>query len=129
LQVKKFTFSKKERLCRKKYIQELFEDGSSFFLHPFKVHYHVHKNTDIDNIQILISVPKKFYKKAIDRNLIKRRVREVYRLNKHILNDISINKLFIAYIYVGREILPYNEMLQKLKQALFRLKEEVDVRN
>jgi len=122
LQVKRFTFRKKERLCRKKYIRELFEKGSSFFLFPFKILYLIHTHTDVANLQILISVSKKHHKKAVDRNLLKRRIREAYRINKHILEINPDKNIFFAYIYVGGEVLPFNQIELKLKQALIRLK-------
>ena len=76
------TFKRGERLSSKKTINELFTDGNSFFMHPFKVAW---KNTDLDSdfpVQILISVSKRNFKKAVDRNKIKRQIRESFRKNK-----------------------------------------------
>ncbi len=120
----RFTLRKKERLSSKKHIQELFDDGSSFFLFPFKVFYQAH-NEDTLPTQWLISVPKKLHKRAVDRNLIKRRVREAYRLHKHQISLSSEKSLFIAYIYVSKEILPYSEIENKLNQSLHRLNKEM----
>ena len=75
----KFTFKKSERLSQKKSIQELFDKGSSFYLYPFKVFF---IPSEAPDHQILISVPKNIFKRAVDRNTIKRRIREGYRLNK-----------------------------------------------
>jgi ribonuclease P protein component len=68
-------------------------------------------------------VPKRNFKKAVDRNKIKRRLRESYRSNKMLLNvgENKINSYFIAYIYVGKQILPYKEIEDKLKSSLGRL--------
>ena len=120
----RFTFKKKERLSRKKYIQELFNNGSSFFLYPFKVFYLPH-NEEGTPTQWLISVPKKLHKTAVARNLIKRRVREAYRLHKNQINLSSGKSLFIAYIYVSNEILPYEEIENKLNLSFVRLNKEI----
>ncbi|MEO5978908.1 MAG: ribonuclease P protein component [Chryseolinea sp.] len=108
----KFTFRKEERLSREKIIQELFDKGSSFYLFPFKVFYMVHPDKTSENTQVLISASKKLFKRAVDRNLIKRRMREAYRLNKHQLN--VQNKWVIAYIYSVKEILPSVQMKERL---------------
>lgn len=105
-----FSFKKAERLSKKKLIQELFSKGSSFYLHPFKVIYL--KSTDSEVNQILISVPKSNFKRAVDRNTIKRRIREGYRLNKSALT--SDKNFLIAYIYSAKEILPSAVIHQKI---------------
>ncbi len=83
----------------------------------------IHTHTDVSNRQVLISVSKKQYKKAADRNLLKRRIREAYRVNKHILDINPDKNIFFAYIYVGRELMPFKKIESKLKQALIRLKD------
>ncbi|WP_317039302.1 ribonuclease P protein component [Roseivirga sp. 4D4] len=120
----KYTFPKSERLHSKKLIKELFEKGSSFYLYPYKVIYL--PQDDIESNQVLISVSKKKFKKAVTRNLIKRKIKEAYRLNKHLLTDESqaLPKLLIGYIYTGKDILPYQTIEGKLKKSLLRLKKE-----
>ncbi|HET6543977.1 MAG TPA: ribonuclease P protein component [Chryseolinea sp.] len=114
----KFTFKKEERLFKEKIIQELFDKGSSFYLYPFKVFYSPNRDRQYPYHQILISVSKKNFKKAVDRNLIKRRIREGYRLNKNQLGDQ--NKLVIAYIYSAKEILPSVQIHERLVKTFKR---------
>lgn len=115
----KFTFKKEERLSREKIIQELFEKGSSFYLYPFKVYFMHNPNPDSTAHQVLISVSKKNFKRAVDRNSIKRRIREAYRLNKNLL--AGQNKLAIAYIYSVKEILPTAQIQERLVKTFKRL--------
>lgn len=116
--MRQFTFPKKERLSKEKDIQELFKKGSSFYLFPFKILFLPQITEEAPN-QVLISVSKKNFKSAPDRNLIKRRIRESYRLNKHILPPGSSVKL--GFIYTHKEILPGPEISQKMVHALRRL--------
>ena len=118
------TFSKSERLCSKKSIKELFNRGFSFYTYPFKVIYLPNPDKSIDKSQILISVPKHVFKKAVDRNKIKRRIREAYRLNKKYFALVLDNPLMIAYIYTAKESLGFQLIQEKLKISLQRLNNE-----
>src|SRR5690554_6622772 len=100
----KNTLSKEERLCSKRSIDGLFAKGSSFVLYPFR--FVVLQSPDEQPAKILFSVSKRKFRKAVDRNWIKRRMREAYRLNKNFilipaLNDKVIS-LHIAIQYLGK---------------------------
>jgi ribonuclease P protein component len=114
--MEKLTFKKSERLSQKKLIQELFDKGSSFYLHPFKVIFLINQKP---TNQIIASVPKSLFKRAVDRNAIKRRIREGYRLNKAKL--VSDNFFSIAYIYTAKEILPSASIHQKIVLSFDKL--------
>ena len=119
----KFTFKKSERLSSKKDIQELFKNGSSFYLHPFKVITLPSPNSLVH--QVLFTVPKRNFKRAVDRNLLKRRMREAYRLHKHLLST-EPQVLSIAYIYTSKEIVDYASIAKPLEQSLSRIKKNVE---
>ena len=120
-------FPKSERLHSKKLIEELFNSKTSFTIYPFRVVYLMKPLQANECHQVLISIPKKRFKRAVDRNKLKRRIKEAYRLHKQVLGEEIQNfYLLIGYIYVGREIANYQEVEEKLKQSLLRLKEIVD---
>ena len=111
------TFKKKERLSNKKSINLLFQSGQSINSYPLKVLFLNKKNKKGTN-QILVSIPIRNFKKATERNLIKRRIREAYRINKHRLTKSSIQNLLIAYIYINNNISTYLEIEQAVKAAI-----------
>lgn len=119
------TFPKRERLNSKKLIKELFTKGSSFHLYPLRIMYLPNPEENSGPDQVLFSVPKRYFKKAVDRNKIKRRLREAYRRNKHLLNDGNEmpHSFLIGYIYTAKDIIKYQELEDKLKSSLQRLKE------
>lgn len=115
----KLTFQKEERLSKEKLIQELFDKGSSFYLYPFKVFFMPNPDQRHPCHQVMISVAKRNFRHAVDRNLIKRRIREGYRLNKSMLP--LQNKLVIAYIYSVKDILPSTQIHDRLVKTFKRL--------
>lgn len=117
--MRRFTFTKAERLSKEKAIKELFEKGSSFYLYPFKVLHAPNPDKSKVN-QVLISVPSRQFKRAVDRNKIKRRIREAYRIQKEIINNKSEKAIF-TFIYTAKEILPYAEIKEKVLMALTKL--------
>lgn len=114
----KQTFKKSERLSGKKDIEELFKNGSYFYLSPLKVVTTPNLTSPLH--QVLFSVPKRHFKRAVDRNLLKRRMREAYRLHKHLL--ITEPKvLSIAYIYTSNELASYQTIAQQIKESINRI--------
>jgi len=120
----KQTFKKEERLSGKKSIAALFGEGSGFFVYPFKVVFLTVPDECPVPVQLLISVSKRNFKKAVDRNKIKRLIREAYRKNKHILcDDLSVHSksLFLGFIYNAKTIMEYKEIERKIILILQRL--------
>jgi ribonuclease P protein component len=111
----KFTFSKEERLSKEKWIKELFEKGSSFHLYPFRVICLRHPEPAYPVNQILISVSVRNFKKAVDRNLLKRRIREAYRLQKAALPGDNI--FLMACVYTSKEI----ESFEKISETVLKM--------
>ena len=117
----KFTFKKAERLSKEKTIQELFIKGSSFYLHPFKVVYIRNPDQSATVPQILISVASRNFPRAVDRNLIKRRIREAYRIQKEIIQHGSKQGVF-AFLYTAKTALSFAEIKNKLFLVLEKIK-------
>ncbi|TDO24406.1 ribonuclease P protein component [Pedobacter duraquae] len=119
------TFSKEERLCSRKLLDQLFKNGSSFLLYPFRISYLRVDEIVESPVQVVINVSKKRYKRAIDRNLIKRRIREAYRLQKE---DVLLGKLqqekgllLLSLQFVGKEKHEFDFMEKKLRMGLLKL--------
>ena len=98
-----YTFQKSERLCGKTLISELLAKGKHGNVPGMR--YLVRKNTGCEHARILVSVPKKIFKRAVKRNLCKRRIREAFRKQKHMLT--CENGVDILFMYSSKEILDY----------------------
>ncbi len=118
----RFTFPANARLKSKKKIDLLFATGKSLFIYPFSIKYIFVPEEEEAN-QFLVSVSKKKFKKAVDRNQIKRRVREAYRLNRQQWLSLPDKKgyFLIAYIYIAKEVHAYSFIEAKLIESLKRL--------
>lgn len=123
---KSFKFRKSERLCCETRIEDLFKESQSFFVYPFRV---VWKEVDEERIfpaQIGISVGKKRIRTAVKRNHLKRRIREAYRLNKHILTDILENKsIDFMLIYMTNDMKEFTDFNRSMIKLLDRLKTDI----
>lgn len=125
------SFKKEERLCSRTLILRLVNKGSSFLLYPFRVSsYPAALPATGFPAQVMISVSRRRFKRAIDRNRVKRQIREAYRKNKSEYLYAWLNKkensIALMFSYVGKEILPSSEIEKKLILALKRLQQEYD---
>jgi ribonuclease P protein component len=121
------TFRKNERLCKKILITNLFIQGKSFTVYPFRVTWQITAIPSDYPAQLLISVPKSLMRKAYARNRIKRRMRESFRKNKQVLyeylNEKQVKMVF-CITYTAKEILPYQLLQEKIIVLLQRLRDD-----
>lgn len=115
-----YQLPKSERLHAEKSIKELFNEGSSFFLFPFKVQFFVKKGVPTGTPRVLFSVSKRKLRKAVDRNFVKRRIKEAYRLNKGLLSPENID-LNVGLIYVAGNLMEFSEIQPKIILCLKKL--------
>ncbi|WP_187774848.1 ribonuclease P protein component [Pedobacter sp. BS3] len=118
-----YTFKKEERLCSEKLLEQLFDSGSSFILYPYKITWLPYNIPSKYPVQVIISVPKRRYKRAVDRNLLKRRIREAYRLYKHedLYSKLGDKQLLLAISYIGKEVEGFDFIAKKMRLALDKL--------
>lgn len=113
------TFRKSERLCSKKVIDALFAGGNkSFSAFPLRVVY-MERPEPVS--QVLVSVSKRHFKHAVDRNRVKRQIREAYRLNKDILP--AGKGFYIAFIWLSDETFTSQVVTNRIINLLTRIKE------
>ena len=123
----KQTFKKEERLHEKKLIGTLFKEGNSFYKFPFKVVYFKLEEAQAYPAKVLISVSKHNFKRAVDRNRIKRLIREAYRKNKYLLlgeeteSETPRTTWVIGLIHRGNAIPEYEEVEKKIILILHEL--------
>lgn len=119
-----YTFPKEEHLCRKKLIDELFSGrGSSFGVYPLRLIWLQAEASGPTPPQVLISVSKRTFKQAVDRNYIKRLLREAYRLNKFRLLEAPGGHpvAVLGILYTGKEQKPLAFIEKKLISGFQRL--------
>jgi len=123
----KFTFRKEERLKSRKIIGKLFTEGHSFISYPIRFVW-VKMETPLSDapLQMSLTVPKRAFSKAVDRNRLRRRIREAYRLNKHSLYETLEKELpqeqrGLMLIYVAKETLDFHEIEKGVKKGLGKM--------
>ena len=124
------TLKKAERLDRKKVIGKMFTGGAgahSFIVFPLRVVYLTEPELK-SQASVLISVSKRYFKHAVDRNRVKRQIREAYRLNKHSLLEMLANrneKMAVSFIYLTDELMPTDFIEKRMKMALEKMVEKL----
>lgn len=123
---KKFTLGKTERLKSRKAIDALFEKGNSFTVSPFRVVYLI---TPAGGLQFAVGVSSKNFKKAVDRNTIKRKIREAYRLQKLRLQDLLRSQgkgITVFFTYNGKDIPDHATVVSCMEGCLNKLIKKIE---
>lgn len=120
-----FTFTKTERLCSQKHIDQLFSKGHRFMVFPYSVTWMECPSDDIpQRAQVLVATSKKKFHHAVDRNRVKRLTRECYRLHKPALYQMLEQhdvKLMLSVNYIHNEVLPYASLYKKFDKIIDQL--------
>lgn len=111
-----FTYPNHQKLKSKTTIDALFSEGKSVSKYPLRLVYVENTEPNAEVIKMGVSVSKKYFKKAVDRNYFKRILRETYRLNKTILLENNEKKYAFMFFYQTKDRLSYQEIELKTKQ-------------
>jgi ribonuclease P protein component len=111
-----FTYPKTEKLKSQKTIDLLFSDGKSVSKYPLRLVYVKNSFEEKEKLKFGVSVSKKYFKNAVDRNYFKRVLRECYRLNKHLLLENIDENYAIMFFYQTKDRLSYQEINEKTVQ-------------
>jgi ribonuclease P protein component len=118
-----FTYPKNEKLKSKTTIDLLFSEGNSVSKFPLRLVYVENKEENAELMKMGVSVSKKYFKKAVDRNYFKRVLRETYRLNKHLLINNLEKPYAFMFFYQTKERLSYQEIEEKTIQLFQKFNE------
>jgi len=127
-----FSYPKEEKLKSKKIIDLLFSEGKSVGKYPLRLVYVQHDFEENIPLKMGVSVSKKYFKKAVDRNYFKRILRECYRLNKALLTENISAKYCFMFFYQSKDRLSYQEIDEKTKQLFEKciktIREETNIK-
>lgn len=119
------TLSRDERLRSFGAIRRLFKDGRGGFIYPLRYIVYAEPSDEL-SASVLFSTPKKFHKRANRRNLLRRRMREAYRLNRELLaSECKTGTVELALIYSTKEIHDYKTIENAVKRVLARVAQDL----
>ena len=124
-----YTFQKEEKLCSQKIIGEIFLTGTSFLCYPLKVVWKYEELLTSYPAQVVFSVPKRLFKRAHDRNLLKRQLREVYRHQKQELYqslEVNDRKIAVMIVYIAKEKLEFCQIESAMAKVISKLKKKLE---
>ena len=121
-----FTYPKNERLKSKTTIGLLFSEGKSVSKYPLRLVYRQTEADSEEKIKMGVSVSKKYFKRAVDRNYFKRVLRETYRLNKHLLWDNAEQSYSLMFFYQTKDKLSYEEINTKTIQLFEKFIQQIN---
>lgn len=116
METKSFRYPKTEKLKSKNTIDLLFSEGKSVSKYPLRLVFVPIDSSEAVGLKMGVSVSKKYFKNAVDRNYFKRVLRECYRLNKHMLTDKLEKKYAFMFFYQTKDKLSYQEIHEKTQQ-------------
>ena len=121
--IKRFGFGRKEKLKSRKQIDELFLNGKNFSVFPLRVTYQFSTSAETGAL-VGVTAGKRYFKKAVDRNRIKRLIREAYRLQKNDLTETLKSggqKCFLFFVYTDKTIASFSVVREAMHKCLKRL--------
>ncbi|MGV3595928.1 MAG: ribonuclease P protein component [Sediminibacterium sp.] len=123
--MKAFGYHKKEKLKSRTELQAIFTTGKSFSVFPIKVFFVEKDSTDTSvPVHAGVGVGSKHFKKAVDRNRIKRLLREAYRLEKQSLHEAIVTQsktISVFFLYLDKELPDYTLVREKMKEGIEKL--------
>lgn len=124
-----YKLNKDEKLCSRTAVNRLFDEGKSLMAFPLRAAFRLRPRGD-NPVQFLISIPKKRIRKAVNRVTLRRRVRESYRLNRHVLLQAPLEQagwgVDIAFVYLDNSPAPYSVIDEKMASLLQRIAQAAD---
>ena len=123
-----FRLYKHEKLCSRTAVNLLFSDGKSEFAYPLRVVYRIVPDATASGARFLITVPKKKVRTAVGRVLMRRRIREAYRLNRRFLLPALAEKgiaIEMAFLYLDKELQPYTKIEERMRTVLSKIEDRM----
>lgn len=109
-----FSFPKKEKLTSKKTFQQLFETGKQVTAFPLRMYYLPIEKSNGSKFEVAVVAPKKHFKNAVQRNRVKRLLRENYRLNKPLIFNNTEGQYALVILYLGKEMPTFSLISSKI---------------